>query len=524
MATSEVVVESDENQLTKRQTAVMMLSVWVVALCGIAYELIIASVSTYLLGNSIAQFSITIGLFMFAMGLGSFVSKWFSKDLETVFILVEVIVALVGGFSSSLLFLVFPFVDLYRPVMYALIIVIGTLVGLEIPLLTRILSRSASWKEAIANVLSLDYLGALVGSVSFPLLLLPSLGLFRSSFAIGFLNVVVALITILTFGPHLKRRWLCRLTAGFIFVCLLTGLLASESMTRFAEGKLYADNIIFRKQTPYQRIIVTRSDRNNEVRLYLDKHLQFASKDEYRYHEALVHPVMSAPGPRRRVLVLGGGDGIALREIFKYEEVEHVTLVDIDPAMTELSRKLEPIRKLNQDSFEDPRVQVVHTDAFKYVLDYAGFDRTEHPAYDRVIVDLPDPHNEVLDKLYSKEFYQVLRRAMSPDGVMVVQSSSPFYTRDVYWCIGRTIEAAEFSVRSYHIALNSFGIWGFHLGSASGQPIETIEIDRTPNRFMTTEVFASAQIFGQDIEPIDVPVNRTFEPKLYPMYLRSMRN
>lgn len=502
----------------------MMFSVMIVALCGIVYELIIAAVSSYLLGNSVYQFSMTIGFFMFAMGIGSYISKWFQNDLVATFINVEIAVALIGGFCSSILFLMFPYSTMYRPVMFGLIILIGTCVGLEIPLLARILSRSTEWKESIANVLSLDYLGALAGSVAFPLLMLPTLGLFQSSFVIGLLNVGVAIFSIFVFGKSI-RGMRGRLIASLVVLALLVcGLAASEWLTKFAESKLYSDKIIYTQQTPYQRIVVTRNTANLGVRLYLDKHIQFASVDEYRYHEALVHPVLSIEGARDEVLILGGGDGLAVREVLKYPDVKRITIVDIDPAITELCSTFAPIAKLNGGSLDSDKVNVINADAFSYLLDYAGRDAEEFPRFDRVIIDLPDPHNEVLDKLYSKEFYSIIRNCMSPDGHMVSQCSSPFFAREVFWCINRTMEAASFGVTPYRIPMVSFGIWGFNLCSADGTAVTEVSIDDSMCRYLTDEIFGDSQRFGKDIGRIEgSPVNLTFEPKLYSLYVKSLK-
>ncbi len=512
----------EESPLTKRQTSVMMASVLIVALCGIVYELIIAAVSSYLLGNSVYQFSMTIGFFMFAMGVGSYISKWFHHNLISTFITIEIMVALIGGICSSLLFLAFPFHSFYRPTMFGLIIVIGTLVGLEIPLLARILSRSTAWKESIANVLSLDYLGALIGSVAFPLLLLPSLGLFQSSFMVGLLNIGVAIVSIFVFGDTLKHYRACFWAAMLVLACLIVGLLASEKLTQFAESQLYADKVIFLKQTPYQRIVVTENALNKRIRLYLDKHIQFASVDEHRYHESLVHPVMSAEGKRTHVLILGGGDGLAVREVLKYPDVEKILMIDIDPAITEFCSTFNPIVELNQGALKNEKLTIVNQDAFSYLLDYAGKEGKDFPRFDRVIIDLPDPHNEVLDKLYSKEFYEIVRTCMTPDGYMVSQCSSPFFAKEVFWCINRTMEAASFSVKPYRVPMVSFGIWGFNLCAADGNPIESVQIDSKKCRFLSTEIFAASQIFGRDIEKIDSPINRTFEPKLYSLYLKGL--
>lgn len=514
---------SGQAPLTKTQTLVMMVSVFVVALCGIAYELIIAGVSTYLLGNSIYQFSITIGLFMFAMGIGSYVSKWITTHLVTRFIVIEIVVALIGGISSSLLFLIFPFVVLYQPVMYGLILIIGTLVGLEIPLLTQILSRAATWRESIANVLSVDYLGALVGSVALPILLLPSLGLFRASYAIGLLNAAVALVAVSVFGRTLWGYRKCLLGAISVVVALLIGLGTSTHITRFAEGQLFADGIIYRQQTPYQRIVITKNEMNDEIRMYLDGHLQFASRDEYRYHEALVHPVMSAPGPRSRVLILGGGDGLAVREVLKFQDVEQIDLVDIDPTVVQLSRTMAPLKAINQNALESSKLNYIAGDAYRYMIDYSfQLTRGEVTPYDRVIIDLPDPHNETLDKLYSKEFYQIVRSCVSPNGYLVCQSSSPLVMSEVYWCIGKTIEAADWDVYSYHIPLNSFGVWGFHLARRDQPLPDSIEINPETTRFLTSETLLAAGTFPQDMQAGDIPVNRTFEPQLYTLYEKAI--
>lgn len=515
---------AEENPLKRKQTAVMMFSVLVVALCGIVYELIIASVSSYLLGNSVYQFSMTIGFFMFAMGIGSYISKWFHRDLVSSFITIEIAVAMIGGFCSSLLFLMFPYQAFYRPVMFTLIIAIGTLVGLEIPLLARILSRSTAWKESIANVLSLDYLGALVGSVAFPLVMLPSLGLFQSSFAIGLLNIGVAIISIFVFGKSLSKYYLCLYSSLLVLACLIGGMVASEHLTRFAESQMYADKVVFLKQTPYQRIVVTENSANREIRLYLDKHIQFASIDEYRYHEALVHPLMSIDGSRANVLILGGGDGMAVREVLKYPDVKRITMVDIDPAITDFCSTFAPIVRLNKGALESEKLKVINQDAFSYLLDYAGRSGAGFERFDRVIIDLPDPHNEVLDKLYSKEFYEIVRSCMTPEGHMVCQCSSPFFANQVFWCINRTMEAASFGVTPFRIPMVSFGIWGFNLCSADGTPVTSVEIDPSNCRYLTSQIFADSQRFGKDIARIEnVPVNRTFEPKLYSLYLKSLR-
>jgi spermidine synthase len=506
---------SDVYHLDRKQLAVLLISILIVALCGIAYELIIGTVSSYLLGNSVYQFSLTIGLFMFAMGIGSYLSKLFVKELIFNFIVVELIVALVGGISSLLLFVVFPFAAaIYTLVMYALILITGSLVGLEIPLLTRILSQKESIRESIANVLSLDYVGALLGSVLFPLFLLPQLGLMRSSFAVGLINAATAVVNIHYFRKQIKRPALLGTLSVLTMVLLLGLIVAGTRLTTYAENRLYFDQVIYKKQTPYQRIVYTRSTFTGEQRLYIDGHIQYSDRDEYRYHESLVHPVMAPEGPRRQVLVLGGGDGLAVREILKYKKVESIDLVDIDPEITRFSRDFPPIAHLNNNSLADPKVHVHNTDAFAFV-------NRPGKHYDRVIIDLPDPHNEALNKLYSREFYKLVRLRMNPGGFLVTQSASPFYTRQTFWCIENTLRHAGFHTRPYHTTVPAFGIWGFHLASPSG-PIPYRFQFRVPTRYMDRRVMETASFFGKDMDRMPVPVNTLMEPKLYPLYLREL--
>ncbi|PCJ36740.1 MAG: spermidine synthase [Moraxellaceae bacterium] len=507
---------SDYTDLSNRQHAILLASILIVALCGIAYELIIGTISSYLLGNSVYQFSLTIGFFMFAMGVGSYLSKLLDDQLIRNFISVEIAISLVGGICSLLLFMAFPFVRaLYDTVMYSLILIIGALVGMEIPILTTILSKKHSTRDSIANVMSLDYIGALIGAVSFPLLLLPQLGLVRSSFAIGLVNILTALVNIYFFRHQLKSPRLLGGIALLIFVMLVSFTVAGTRLTSFAEKHLYFDQVIYTKQTAYQRIVVTRSTTTREKRLYIDGHIQFSSRDEYRYHEALVHPVMSHPGPRKNILILGGGDGLAAREILKYDDVESIHLVDIDPEMTKISREFPTLSILNQRSLENEKLTIFHQDAFNFI-NQAGI------LYDKVIIDMPDPHNEAINKLYSREFYTMIKKRMAPNAAIVSQSSSPFFTRKTYWCISETMQHIFGEILNYHTTVPAFGLWGFNLASNDGVISDLLPIN-VPTRYLTDKKLKASMIFGKDIEQVDTAVNSIMEPKLYQFYIEDLQ-
>ena len=504
--------------LSRHHTAVLCLSILVVALCGITYELIMGAVSSYLLGNSVFQFSLIIGLFMFAMGIGSFVSRYVTKNLIRFFVTVEILVALVGGVCSITLFLVFSTVpNVYHIVMYGMVITIGAMVGVEIPLLTRILATKRSIKDALSEVFSLDYIGALIGSLIFPLLLLPHLGLIRSSFAIGLFNILVAMLNAWVFRHYFEKPKRLLILTGSIFCLLFFAIIYGSFLTRYAEHRLYQHDVVFEHQSIYQRFVLTRSAVNQEHRLYIDGHIQFAEKDEHRYHETLVHPVMTQNSPGERILILGGGDGMAAREVFKWPEVTTIDLVDIDPAITKICQDSAMIAQINGNALKDERLTLYHTDAFQFV-------RGCKEKYDRIIIDLPDPHNEVLNKLYSREFYILLKRILNPGGGIVSQCSSPFTTRRVYWCIAKSMEEAGWTVRSYHTSLPSFGIWGFHMAFPDDQPIELSRELPKDLKYLNPEIIAASQTFPLDLAKVDTPVNSLLEPKLYQIYNDELKD
>ncbi len=502
--------------LPQKQVFILLLSIAIVAMCGIVYELIIGTISSYLLGNSVYQFSLTIGFFMFAMGIGSYLSQFLLGNLVRNFVYVEIVLALVGGICSLALFFTFPFSPgLYQTVMFAFILMIGTLVGLEIPLLTRILTQSSGTRKSIANVMSLDYVGALVGSVAFPLMLLPSLGLMRSSFAIGTINILVALITVLylrEFIPQYKR---VLKVIGVAFLLLIGFTIISDRLTSYAQQNLYFDKVVWKKQTKYQNLVVTRHHQRDDLRLFIDGHIQFSQRDEYRYHEALIHPLMSFTGKAETILVMGGGDGLAVRELLKHKSIKRIDLVDLDPAMTKIGKTFPPLVKLNKSALSDPRVHIYNEDAFVFI-------RRKGLVYDRIVLDFPDPHNEAISKLYSEEFYTMLSKRMSESGVMITQSSSPFFARKTFWSIAATLDKVFPITQSFHVTVPAFGLWGFNI-AYKNKALKKGKIT-VPTRFLTDQAYISALYFGNDIsKPKGIKTNSIFEPTLYNYYLQDLK-
>jgi spermidine synthase len=475
----------------------LLASVLLIAASGLIYELVAGTLASYLLGDSVTQFSTVIGTYLFAMGIGAWLSRFVTRGVAARFILIELMVGLIGGFSSALLFLAFAFTDSFRLVLYALVVAIGTLVGLEVPLLMRILKDRYEFKDVVAHVLTFDYLGALGASLLFPIVLVPHLGLVRSALLFGLVNAAVAFWTTFLLRQSVKRPRGLRLTSAAVIVVLLAGMAYADRILEIGEGNIYADEIVLSKTTAYQRIVITAW--KDDLRLFLNSNLQFSSRDEYRYHEALVHPGLAALPSARHVLVLGGGDGLAVREILKHPHVEDVTLVDLDPEMTKLFSSHPELRRLNHDSLKDPRVRVVNADAFAWLEASTG-------SWDFAIVDFPDPSTFALGKLYTTTFYKLLTRRLSPDGLFVVQSTSPLFARRSYWCIVSTIEHAGLRATPYHVYVPSFGEWGYVIAGRGGYtPPQALPEGL---RFLTPGTLAQAFDFPKDMARLDVEPNR----------------
>ncbi len=503
-----------------KSVPLLFLNVFVIATCGLVYELLAGTLASYVLGDSVTQFSIIIGLYLFAMGVGSWLSRFVEKNIAERFIEVELAVAILGGVSAPLLFFAFANLSYFSIVLYAVVLGIGTLVGLEIPLLMRILKDELDFKELVARVLTFDYIGALVASLLFPLFLVPTLGLVRTSLIFGIINAGVGLwgTWLLSSLLNEKKVRFLRIKAGFVLVLLVIGAIKADTLTVLAEESLFQDTIIYAKSSSYQRIIVTRGRAG--FGLFLNGNLQFNSFDEYRYHEALVHPAMLAfKGRPKRILVLGGGDGLALREVLKYKSVESVTLVDLDPAITELSTKLPVLAELNKNSLRDKRVEVINADAFVWL------DNDEIKPFDVAIVDFPDPNNFALGKLYTTRFYNLLKAKLRPDSSLAIQSTSPLYARNSYWCIVKTLRAAGFNIKPYQTTVPSFGIWGFVLAKQMPFEIPRKIPSSLNSKFLNSDSMVSMFDFPVDIsEPKDeLEINRLDNQALVRYYESEWR-
>ncbi len=484
----------------------LLASVFVVAACGLVYELAAGALASYLLGDSVLQFSTIIGTYLFAMGVGSWLSRYVERQLVAQFLKIELLVGVIGGLMPAGLFIVhslLPPAELaaFRTLLYALVLLVGALVGLEIPLVMRILkdqfSQRYALRDLVSQVLTFDYLGALLVALAFPLVLVPQLGLIRTGIAFGLLNVAVAVWALWLFRAQLRAFKAHALACALAVLLLVAALLGAERLTTWAEERFYGEHIVLKESSDYQRIVVTQG--NAGTRLFLNGNLQFHSRDEYRYHEALVHPAMAGHGAPKKVLVLGGGDGMAVREVLRYPSVEAVTLVELDPHMTRLFSTLPLLRRLNGDALQSPKLSIVNTDAF-------GWLEQSRESFDVIIIDFPDPSNFALGKLYTSSFYQLVDQHLAASGYAVVQSTSPLVARRSFWTVVSTMESAGLVTTPYHAHVPSFGEWGFIL--AGRRPWAPPRALPEGLRFLSVEGLPALTQFPPDMARVPTEVNR----------------
>ena len=473
---------------------VLLAAVFLCAACGLVYELALITLGQYLVGGSIYSTSLVLGVFVCAMGLGSFASKPLLPRAAAGFALVELALALAGGLSVLVLYAAYSWLDLYTPALIAASVLVGGLIGAEIPLLMSLLQRIRSQDagEATADLFAVDYVGALAGGLAFPFLLLPVFGQVRGAIVVAGVNLVAAVVIVVLLKDALSPRARRAVTAGVVAVAVALGLagLTAGSFLVSARQALYDDPVVVAMRSDYQEIVLTSARGSDDVRLFLNGDLQFASSDEHRYHEALVHPAI-VPGARS-VLILGGGDGLAAREVLEHDSVERIVEVELDPEVLRLARTDPRLLEVNEGSLDDPRVEVVVADAMSWL-------RTAGEQFDAVIVDLPDPDAPPTAKLYSQEFYGLVERALAPGGRLVVQAGSPYFAPEAFWCIDATVASIGLRTTAYHVDVPSFGDWGFVLAARGAAPVPSVDPAVAQRlRFLDGDVLAAATVFPRD--------------------------
>ena len=434
---------------------ILKICVFATGCAAMVTEYTLATLASYLLGDSIRQWTIVISLMLFSMGLGSRYSRKFEAQLLDRFVLIEFGLSFLCTFSAMFCFWISAYTMNFGLVIYAVACMIGFLTGLEIPLITRINQSFESLRENISSVMEFDYYGGLLGGALFAFVLLPFLGLTYTPVLIGSLNLLVASLILWYFPDRLTRPRILNAQFIALFLVSVMAFAVAKPIILYGEQHKYKDKIIYQEQTRYQKIVVTQW--KDDYWLFINGSTQFSTYDEERYHEPLVHPLMGLIKERKDILLLGGGDGLAAREILKYSDVEHLTLVDLDPAMTRLAQQDTIFLSINQGSLNDSRVRVVNQDAYQFI-------KKSGDLYDAIIIDLPDPKSVSLSLLYSLGFYKMVEKHLKPFGSMVTQSTSPLYSPEAFLCIKKTMEAAGFSTVPYQNSVPSMGQWGWVIG------------------------------------------------------------
>ncbi|BCI52533.1 polyamine aminopropyltransferase [Mycolicibacterium litorale] len=480
---------------TTRWRALLLAAVAACAACGLIYELALLTLSSSMHGGGIVATSLIVAGYVAALGAGALAVKPLLGHAAITFVAVETLLGVIGGLSAAALYVTFAFIGGSTWVLVVGTALIGGLVGAEVPLLMTLLQRgrtagAADSGRVLANLNAADYLGALVGGLVWPFLLLPQLGMIRGAAATGIVNLVAAAVVAVFLLRHIVSGRqlgvaLAVLTAALAL--LVTLLVRADGIETTTRQRLYTDPIVAFARSPYQEIVVTR--RGDDMRLYLDGGLQFSTRDEFRYTESLVYPALSHGA--RSALILGGGDGLAARELLRQKDIDDIMQVELDPEVIALARTT--LHEANRGALDDPRVTVVVDDAMTWL-------RAADRRFDAVIVDLPDPDTPVLGRLYSTEFYTLVARALAPDGLMVVQAGSPYSTPTAFWRTVSTIESAGFAVTPYHVHVPTFGDWGFALARRGPTPpVPTVPEGAAPLRFLNQEVLDAATVFSADI-------------------------
>ncbi|WP_406475315.1 polyamine aminopropyltransferase [Streptomyces sp. NBC_01615] len=470
----------------------VLAGVFVCAACGLVYELELVALASYLIGDSVTQASVVLSVMVFAMGIGSLAAKRLRPRAAAGFGAVEAALALVGGCSAMALYAVFAWTGDWggvwangsRYLLVAFSLTIGLLIGAEVPLLMELIQRIRRQDPggAVADLFAADYVGALVGGLAFPFLLLPMLGQLTGALLTGAVNAVAGGALVLgLFRRDLTRRarWLL-LVANLVVLGLLgAAAVLVDDFERAARHAVYGADVRVALRTGEQEIVLTGGTHGRPLDLFLDGRLRVSGRDEDRYHEALVHPAMN--GPHARVLILGGGDGLAAREVLRYPGVRSVDVVELDAGVVRLARRDRALSALNGHAYDDARVHVMNADAFRWL-------RGAPSTYDVVISDLPDPGITASTKLYTQEFYGLAYRVLAPDGRLAVHAGPVTCRPRVFWTVDTTMRAAGLRTTPYRVggresgfaagpdrtaggASKAPGDWGFILASRTGVPL-----------------------------------------------------
>lgn len=537
--------------------SLLILIMATLACCGLVYEYLLSHYSARILGSVETVIYAIIGIMIVSMGLGAFAAKKVQHAFQG-FVVLELVVALIGcsatlfiaaviGFSQTLPQVIADTFQLPKEVLikgdflaslswisvklpYLFAFILGFLIGMEIPLIARIRETiyGHHLKHNAGTIYGADYIGAGVGAAIWVLFML-HIEISQAAAFTATLNLIAGFIFLLRFKRYLKRIKL--LVAGHLLIALLIVFIYSFGghWQKQMQNMLYLDKVVYQTQTPYQNLVFTErllgGGKEPIYNFYINGRLQFSSLDEHIYHEFLVHPAMQASARHDSVLIIGGGDGLALREVQKWQP-QQVTLIDLDPQLVELFKAplqhlpqhlAEKVQSLTLDSFNQPGVEVINDDAFIAIDTLLADKKT----FDTIIVDLPDPSHPDLNKVYSVNFYYRLKYLLNADGVIAIQSTSPFHAKNAFISIAKTLTEAGFITEQYHQNVPSFGEWGWTIASKAGAPVSARLADKNllevETSWLSLELMKAAFIFNKDfyLDQEQVKVNHLGSNVLY---------
>ncbi|WP_404341594.1 polyamine aminopropyltransferase [Pseudoalteromonas mariniglutinosa] len=538
----------------------------VLAGCGLIYEYLLSHYAGRVLGSVESAIYAMIGTMIVAMGVGAFLARWF-KDAFTAFAWLESLVALVGmscilviasviAVSYSLPHI---FSDIFnlpadtvlngyvfqklqdgsRFLPYVFGFFLGLLIGMEIPLIARI--RQHVYGRFLENnagtIYGADYIGAGIGAAIWVSIML-SMPIMQAAAWTALFNIIAGLIFLWRYHQHVRFAKLLLVCHIALLVLFAFVLMLGSNWMKDLSNVLYKDKVIYSQATKYQHIVLTERLSRNQPEpitdLYLNGRLQFSSVDEQIYHAMLVYPAMWASNRHDRVLIIGGGDGLALRDVWRWP-VKEVTLIDLDAQLLNLfghqDSDYQPpeeiqqrLTKLNQASMSDPRADIRVADAFLEVEALLAAGKQ----FDTILIDLPDPNHPDLNKLYSDYFYNHVRQLLAADGAMAVQSTSPYHAKKAFLSIAKTVKAAGFSyVEQYQQNIPSFGQWGWTIATVAGKPasarIKTANALPVSSRWISKDYLLASFIFPNHyFEQInEIEVNRLGSGTLYDYYRQA---
>lgn len=503
----------------KYTSTLLKAALFATGLAGIVSEYTLSTLATYFLGDSVFQFTMIVSTMLFSMGLGSRLSKQIEDNLIEKFVWIEFGLSVI---ATNVTVIVYTFFAIYgdpTAIIYLLSISVGLLIGMEIPLVIRLNQQFQSLRVNISSAMENDYYGSLAGGVFFAFVGLPYLGLTYTPVILGTVNFSVALMVIIVIWRELsivKRKRMVVYIIVVVTIVILTAVF-SKAIVNWGDRIRYSDRVVYSEQSKYQKIVLTYSGK--DYWFFLNGHQQLSTADEALYHEPLVHPVMHLHHDPARVLVLGGGDGVAVRELLKYEQVEKIVLVDLDPRVTDLAKNHPILTSINENSLNHPLVEVINRDGFTYL-------EKVQDQYDVIIADFPDPRTVDLGRLYSQEFYWLCKQALRPGGLMVTQAGSPYYAERAFECIELTMSEAGFNTMPLHNQVLTLGEWGWVVGSVDPNRDLKTEVKQVtlsvPTQWLTTEAFTLISSFGKQVFKKDyesVEPNRIHDPVLYRYYL-----